>query len=282
MTRARYATDESLRNLLGTEESETLEFKREVWSDGKEAAKDVAAMANAWGGEILIGVAEGSDGSRASAFAMTLAADGREREGQRIHQLLEHYLRPRDFVDRLRFSWLTAPLGETVLAIWVPAAARACMAVAHEEGRKGARFQFPVRAGRETRFMEYDEVLSRMADASRATSLKLKELRTPSRPYEPFSLASPIVKLTSGGPRRLLRTALDHDGSLGEEYPHGVALNFAATYAWGTCSENLNGRSMVLPYALVRTLWRDVHGVVWIALDGQVESFGQALQVCAK
>lgn len=40
MIKARYTTDESLRNLLGTEESETLEFKREVWSTASPAHGD--------------------------------------------------------------------------------------------------------------------------------------------------------------------------------------------------------------------------------------------------
>ena len=62
-------TVESIQNLVGMREDRDLEFKRERYgtSDGqkKEAAYDVAALANASGGVIIIGMQE--DGSDVAA-----------------------------------------------------------------------------------------------------------------------------------------------------------------------------------------------------------------------
>lgn len=54
---------------LGVKEDDSLEFKREPWADEegkKECAKDIAALANAQGGGIVVGIAE-RDGIAAGA-----------------------------------------------------------------------------------------------------------------------------------------------------------------------------------------------------------------------
>ncbi len=57
-------TEDDLRRLIGSSESRQLEFKQSIGrsdEDAKEFLKDVSAMANATGGDVIYGVIEGSD-----------------------------------------------------------------------------------------------------------------------------------------------------------------------------------------------------------------------------
>ncbi len=275
MSRWRHSTPEGLRDLLGVEESETLDFKRELWSDGEEAAKDVAAMANAQGGEILVGIDEDPGTACAARFVALVEGAGPEKEAQRVRQWLKHRLRPRDFVDQVELRWLVAPSGTAVLAVRVPAAARGCMAVARDDQRKGSRFRFPVRTGRDTRDMEYDEVLQRMTDTSRAMRLQLEALCSSAPLKTRVQFASPFRFVDAGGPRLMLRAEESgSDGEIAEIRPSSFSVRLVAHYHTGVSKgrvDNLVGREVEVPYPLVRALWASPSGAVKIALNGYID-----------
>lgn len=277
-------SDADLACLIGRLESDSLEFKGDAWANAEECAKDVAALGNADGGQILIGVVEGVGTSVASGFRDWLAGRGEQVEQQRIHQWLVHALRPRDFVDRISYRWLTAPTRERVLSLEVQPSIGSCVAVASGPIAHGklSRFQFPMRTNKETRFMDHDEVIRRMADRGRAISLRLKELSVTGPAQRFVRVASPIVKITSAGPRDLVRDpTVRTDASLGEQHAEGFVITFCGNYRWGAAGlpEDLTGRAVLVPYALVRTIWNDALGNLCVALDGRIEVFGDQLQV---
>jgi hypothetical protein len=96
-------SDLDLAAVVGQSETEELEFKGDTWADGEECAKDVAALGNAWGGQILVGVTEVGGTSRADGFRDWLGAQTEAAAQQQVQQWLEHSLRPRDFVDRISY-----------------------------------------------------------------------------------------------------------------------------------------------------------------------------------
>lgn len=133
-------------------ESATLEFKGGVNSrDSLELAKDVAAMANHLGGTILVGAVEGADGllERWNALDASTAAEVQtayERAAMR-------FLSPRPRIGALRIA---IPGGECVAVNVEP----------HVDGVVGARadariehtWRYPLRVGKETRWMTPEEV----------------------------------------------------------------------------------------------------------------------------
>jgi hypothetical protein len=78
---------------LGVAESETLDLKRESYTDSKEWLKDVTAFANTTGGRILIGIDEDKHG-KATAAPGFVPAGGMDQEIQRLNNWLRDLSEP--------------------------------------------------------------------------------------------------------------------------------------------------------------------------------------------
>jgi hypothetical protein len=142
-----------LKSLVAREERErhTLEFKRDAYAKGDDAKyemlKDIAAMANAYGGQILLGIDESGDGVASEIVGV---ADG-EREAQSI---MSSCLSSID--ERIR-GLTTHPVslsnGKHVVIIHIPQSLRAPHMVTYK-----GRNQFWCRHDRQKNPMSTDEI----------------------------------------------------------------------------------------------------------------------------
>lgn len=161
---------QSIDQLLGMQEDERTEFKRATWRDGAEAAKDVASFANADGGEIVVGVVE--DGAaRASSFENWAQMDDAAAV-QQLRALLITHIRPRDFTDKVLMVPIRTSAGTRACVVDVPPSA-SVVAVGYGSDRD-QKLGFPIRSGRETRWMSFDEVESRMLSEERVALHRLR------------------------------------------------------------------------------------------------------------
>lgn len=172
-------------------ESESLEFKREFWKNEKdasgrvtsfakeEAGKDVAALANAIGGDILVGIAENK--GRAAQFA-DLPLSGNPRGD--LDMLLRASLVPLSVVNTIEVEPVDCKDADghtrQVLVISVPPWPHGPVGVLRAEGIRA--FSFPFRIGSDTRFMEMDQMIAHAEAGRRATFLKLLDLKGPNTP----------------------------------------------------------------------------------------------------
>jgi hypothetical protein len=134
-----------------------LDFKSEMYGtsdrDKRDAATDVAALANTAGGLLIIGIEE-DDQARATAAPGVTLTDADER---RIRQIVGSNVVPMPVIDVLRIADLARP-GHGLILIAVPRSALAPHAVLVNEG-----LRYPKRNGATTRYLSEPEV----ADAYR-------------------------------------------------------------------------------------------------------------------
>jgi hypothetical protein len=151
-------------------EGDQLDFKRPPpWKDGFEAAKDVAALANHLGGDIIIGVDDVDD--CASAWNPIPDADVATYEG-RILNWLTDIIRPREFANWVDIVPVKAPqAGHSAIVVSVPPYADL---VGFEKGDRN--FKFPIRSGKKTRWLVFEEIMSRASATTRGTYIRLKGL----------------------------------------------------------------------------------------------------------
>lgn len=145
----------------GVEETELLEFKRDLYggsdSDKREFATDVAALANRAGGLMIIGVAEG-DGA---AIAAEGVAAG-EPEVLRLRQIMASLVAPLPRAD----IWTVSDSSKSFLLIAVQATPAAPFAVVVGDG-----FRFPVRHGTTTRYLAEHEVAAAYLNRGRSIAV---------------------------------------------------------------------------------------------------------------
>lgn len=171
-----------IRSLVDTHarESESLEFKGPFWKNEakrpatEEAGKDVAAFANALGGDILVGVVDG--GGHAARFSdEPLPANARKE----LDDLLQVSLSPVSVMNTIKVEAVdcedSGGRRRTVLVVSVPPWPHGPVCVRRAEGIRA--FSFPYRSGADTRFMEMDEMLARAEAGRRSTYLKLLALK---------------------------------------------------------------------------------------------------------
>lgn len=112
-------TEAMLTSLVGIAESDTLEFKRESYgSDDKskrELCKDISALANVSGGDIILGMDE-RDGVAASLIGFQCADVNAEI--QRLQNIVSMAIEPR--ISGVQFRALTLSNGSSALVIRVP------------------------------------------------------------------------------------------------------------------------------------------------------------------
>lgn len=134
-----------------------LDFKSEMYGssdrDKRDAATDVAALANTAGGLLVLGVEE-DDQARASAAPGVALSDADER---RIRQIVGSHVVPMPVIDVLRVQDPARP-GHGMILLAVPRSPLAPHAVLVNEG-----LRYPKRNGATTRYLSEPEV----ADAYR-------------------------------------------------------------------------------------------------------------------
>lgn len=186
------------------DESETLEFKGEFWSNQKkdsqnpkritsfgreEAGKDVAALANGAGGDIILGITEDPATGRAAQFS---SASFPKDVHQDLMSFLHASVVPPEMSNTVEVAAVdvTAPAGPTrVYVVSVPPWPHGPVAVRRAEGIDA--LSFPYRCGRHTRFMNLDEVMSRYEASNRTAYLKLRSFMEPSKAID-VMLTSPV------------------------------------------------------------------------------------------
>lgn len=249
--------------LRGVQEGEALEFKGRTWGREKavEAAKDVASLANHRGGAIVLGVQQDAD-AKASVFA-EWTDDSDELEIQRIRAHLATVLRPRDFVDRVEILALQTADGVRVAVVNVPASAS--LVAINKGSEKDPTLGFPVRSGRETRWMGLDEVEERMTTEGRGPMLILRRLRESVE--NRVEIISKIVRndrrLMLGWPGTplMLRDVGDEHAT----FDWTGTLSFVDT-GGGVSELPINQREFRIPYGLMSGVYPRPGGGVFLEL----------------
>lgn len=150
-------------------EGDQLDFKRPpAWKNGFEAAKDIAALANHLGGDIVIGVDDVDDcANEWKPIPDTEISDFIER----ISHWLTDIIRPREFAASVDITQIRAlEANHSVIVVSVPPSIQLVGV------EKDNNFRFPIRNGRTTRWLIFEEVMSRASATTRGTYIKLKGL----------------------------------------------------------------------------------------------------------
>jgi hypothetical protein len=276
----------------GQRETEILDFKREPWKAkqiqgpilkkaGLEASKDVAALANCRGGDIIIGIAD--DKNTAGALMPIQDVGNVERS---IRQILRNHLRPGDFVEALEYTPLQIPaVTGHVLVISIPASAE----LIGVEDPETSSFSYPVRDGEGTKWLAYSEVMMRLSATTRATYLRLRaaqeELHTL---YVRFS--SPVVVQSNGTYLPVVLPQGEDHGQISDEQSalnsETVTFNMRGFFTETGLRPSQGGllpvaavkvpadKTATIPLHLIRTSWIQHppgrEPAVYIALDGQL------------
>ena len=116
-------TEDDLQRLIGTSEDRQLEFKENLGGSDeqvKEFLKDVSAMANAIGGDILYGVVEGvnADGNTVAQVIQGISGENSDDATLRLDNLIRDCIKPRLMGVGIRPLQLTNT--NTVFIVRVP------------------------------------------------------------------------------------------------------------------------------------------------------------------
>lgn len=136
-----------------TPESGTLEFKRTLPGAGdsekREFLKDVCAMANASGGDIVYGIEE-KDG--AAAALVPIKGESADAATRRLGQLMDACVEPR---LRVRFQAVELPDGNYALIVRVPQSQIGPHRYNHQ-----SQIRFPIRTATHVSDMSYEQLRS--------------------------------------------------------------------------------------------------------------------------
>ena len=243
-----------------------------VGSAAVEAAKDVAAMANALGGDIIVGVDDAGD--RASGWwgGRPIPNDADET----MRRWLRNCLAPRDAADCAEVAFRNARdtadgTDHRVLVVNVAPWPYGPVAVQTEIDPQRARYFFPSRRDRDTVYLSFEEIMRLNEGSRRSMYLKLRQtLEAPAG--RAFQLRSMI-----SGPHPLPLGS--RHGTIADVTPDFVmlAMDELEHVGRGTGAGNLS-----VPLELVSAVWRDPDhsGLVSLALstvilwDGRKWVFG--------
>jgi hypothetical protein len=246
-----------------TSESLTLEFKREL--PGKEKAdkveflKDVAALANAEGGDIIYGIEEKAG---AALRPHPITTTSIEAEKRRLGQILDGGVEPR--ITGVRFQGI-AVTGGFILVLRVPQSYDGPHRITQDsDGR------FVLRSGTHTSDMSYSQ-LKNAFDRTATLAERAKRFRrdrldaiqqgeTP-KPVTPGPLCVahviPLVSLTG-------RQSIDVVGL--SRNPGSI---FFSDWGHGTCTLNLDG---IVAHSVINKAAPDTYGYNQIYRTGGAES----------
>jgi hypothetical protein len=252
-------------------ESQHLDYKREWWTPpnaGEEAAKDIAAMANAEGGDIIVGARERA-GGRFDGFHnwnVLNPSDPKRFRKEPVAdclQLLSGHLRPRDFVEKIRARTVTPPRAPCpVLVVTVPRSPFVVGCATH--AGHDAHVRYPIRTETRTDFLESGEVMRRMRDTDLWKRLRFREVLA--RDIEVTLFADMLMQFhTSEGTVDVVQARAGAAAvrwkvkEVGEE---SVVLRSRSERRRGVKPRHKNYRyapipesDLAIPYELIRTLW---------------------------
>ncbi len=236
--------DASLLPLIGTEESEHLDFKRQPWGasddDKNELLRDVAQFANHLGGSIIIGAEEG-EGGRLARF---VSIEDPETVILRVRNTCYDRLSPRVVVVALTLNNAESSI---VVVNVQPSVGPVAIRVSKE--KKKIRWEFCRRYGKTKQPIEFEEVermwsdgrrgkvlLSRIPDPQLKTVYLDIEVPREATKFFLFDQASTITR--------------DED-YFGLKLPGGETFNF--------------------PYEFVKSVWPRVEGGWFVVLDVKLD-----------
>ncbi|NUR03649.1 MAG: ATP-binding protein [Streptomyces sp.] len=225
-------------SILGLPETSWLEVKGEIYAldqDGPRAelCKDVAAMANAQGGLLLVGLrTEMTDGQEIVSELRPVPQ--RLVDPARYRKVLVEQVRPP--VRDLHIEWVGCRENSGVLVLHIPPQPSAdkpfVVPAADPKGREGVAI--PVRSGEDTRWLKPAELqrllaLGWSADSGRPgpSSAVLADKNTAARLLRLVPLDAPWIKhLRSGGPFHRIPTAVTDEIHDALEALEGEVLRF--------------------------------------------------------
>jgi hypothetical protein len=251
-------------------ESQHLDFKREWWhggrgeAPGEEAAKDVAALANAEGGDIIVGAAERPGGAFDSfhEWNKPTSPHYKKEPVEEVLKLVSPYLRPRDFVESIR-ARLVEPHGAPcpLLVITIPKSAF-LVGCADGSGHE-AKVRYPIRTETRTDFIEPGEVLRRARDNDPWKRFRFRNLLKRGLPIKLFGEMMMQFR-TEGGPDYVTAiggasvatwhvVSIEDDAvTLQSEYVRDhCVLPHDKHYRYAPIPES----TLSIPYELIRTIW---------------------------
>ncbi len=213
---------EHVEALIGEEETISLDFKRQTWQ-GKdyqgELAKDISAMANGQGGDIVVGFEEKEKDGRKYAGKIIPVPDV-AKEVQRIEQLAHSHIAPR--ITGLRVKDVSCREGTSAIVVRVPQSLHAPHMVTYNDQNI-----FHIRLGRDcTRRMTAYQVRAaclRNRELYPASKEKLGYLATMSSPPDvwragliavPLGLRDGVVDITREDIRKMLAQSPSGTGNL--------------------------------------------------------------------
>jgi hypothetical protein len=158
----------------GAEETDQLEFKR----DGGDLVKEAAALANAAGGDVILGAATTRDPTTNRDRWVRWVATTPFNEKNAGQDLRDH-LSPSEVADTIRLTPLLINQEGTdysVLIATVPPWPYGPVAWKSEVNVQQAHFRFPKRFGAQTRYMSLEEIMRTNDGRKRSTYLALRQL----------------------------------------------------------------------------------------------------------
>jgi hypothetical protein len=266
--------------LVSMAESETihLEFKGGFWekaqstckgcgarsqvdkSDALEAAKDVAGLLNAEGGDIVVGVSAKAD--RANGwYGSEPPADADET----LRRWLRNYLAPREAADFVEPRILVArdqgdDTEHRVLVVNVAPWPFGPVAVQSDvDPQKRANYTFAVRRGRETTYQSFEEIMRLNDGRRRSAFLRIRELapELASGGAVPFVLRSAFEGGSHGVPPRPEGSRYGEITSISQE---------TITLAFEEFGTAIPAAKLIAPLEVVEAVWKDTPIVNLIAL----------------
>lgn len=217
-----------------------LDYKA-TFSGGPEAqeemGKDVAALANAEGGDLVLGVEE-EDGKPGIPWRWFERPTFRGTANQ-VRQWLDNVLIPREVATIVTIEEHEVD-GHDVMIVRVPpwphgpVAVRTLKSGAKVKGRTTSdkvSFMFPYRDGADTRCMEWEEVMRAMDPRSRAAFLTLRAL-TAGRAYTDVYVTSPVCVDVAPLGRERIDTD-DRHGQIVQVQPDRLVVRMTCTDVLG-------------------------------------------------
>jgi hypothetical protein len=176
-------------------EDQHLDFKGGFWEDSirlcksckhptrvegsaaLEAAKDIAAMANAEGGDVIVGVDDTGDWASGWWGGKPFPKDADET----LRRWLRNYLAPREAADPVEIRLLTARdridgTDHRVLAINIPPWPYGPIGVQTDIDPQKAQYSFPTRRDRDTIYRSAEEIMRLNDGSRRSIFLRFRDL----------------------------------------------------------------------------------------------------------
>jgi hypothetical protein len=193
-------------------EGQLLEFKPDL----TDAAKEVAALANAEGGDLIIG-----------AHTLREPATNRDRwerwadlprpSEKDLRQLLQNAMAPREMADTVEILPLEVQASSRgtlpVLVANVPPWPYGPVGIQSAIDVQQASYRFPIRRDAHTRYMSFEEIMRLSEGSRRSTYLRLRQLL--GNPIDATGVPFRLLSVMQGVGGRI-EPVIDHDGVIAD------------------------------------------------------------------